>query len=282
MVPTKRARAGGSRTFRILRLLAYLLVALGLSIIVNNWPVAVASFLLLAIPEILVYYRRRVTEADRTIEELRVTITGPLKRLYKSAFEPSMRVGNEEIAEAIQLCDEGQFRSAVEVINRHNSSGEVEDYAALYVRGYAHHGANNRILALKDFTRALECLDYEVGVVQSAIASVYIDEQKWSDARAAAECGIGKMMPPPESKFPPLKRSGRWIPWTYLAIGYALDIEGERSQKNKDAARSKLVNLGHCVSIDDDAISFLSNHPYLQEYMRDDRVKAALSSRAIE
>ena len=199
--------------------------------------------------------RRAWAEARRREVERQLAVRqGPMERKYRSAFDPSERVDFGLVKKAIGCCDDGKYEEAIELFADKSVADAVDlDYAALYVRGFARFFSGARKQAKDDFQMSLACLDSERGIVESAMAALYISERQWQDGLAAAERSIEN-----------LKRSGRarsWIPYAYKAAIHEMDNDVKTAER-------VLAEMAPLVQHDRHVRSFLESHPFLQESVK--------------
>ena len=173
--------------------------------------------------------------------------------MYKSAFEFG-DVNVEALKKASDLCDRGDYKSAIEVLAECPAESAL-DYVTFYLRGRANFGRGSREQALEDFDKALMRLKYQQGLVESAKAEPHIADQKWDEAILAANNSINHM----ES----LAWPGRWIPHLYLAIALAAD-----NKEGAKAALRKMMEVEPRPKKSDRAPDFVLNHPLLSEVFK--------------
>ena len=229
----------------------------------GNPGYAMLVVLLAIATEVMAIQRRRAAAQARLLRSrLRLTtLPGSTKSKFRSAFEPSERVDFDLVKRAIEQSDEGDFESAVELMTDNSVADAVKlDHIALYVRGFAHFNLGYRARAKEDLENSLACLDSERGVVESAIAALYIDGRQWKDGLAAVERsieGLGQST-----------RARRWVPYAYKAAIYEMNNDVK-------AAEKVLVEMAPSIRHDQNARYFLEHHPFLQETVKSSSFKDA-------
>ena len=206
--------------------------------------------------------RRARAEAQEQAVERRLAIRqGTLARKFRSAFDPSERVDFNLVKDAIDLCDDGKFESAIELLaDSFHPDAMNLDYAALYVRGFAHFNLGARRQAEEDFQMSLACLKSERGIVESALAALYISKRQWEDGLAAADRSIEALKLS--------ARARRWIPYAYKAAIHEMN-------NDVNAAQQVLIEMGPLVQDNLEARRFLENHPFLEDTVKSAAFKEA-------
>ena len=199
--------------------------------------------------------RRSAAQVRRLRSEVRLAIRrGPTERQFRSALEPNERVDFEAVKRAMAFCEAGNYELAIEVLDEHSADAVRFDYTALYVRGFAHLNVGARRQALQDFQQALDCLTSERGIVEAGMAALYITDREWEEAIKFAQRSIEHL--------DLTHRARRWVPYVYLAVVHEI-------REDVEAARKVLMKLvGQLPSDENDIMSFLHHHPFLQETMK--------------
>ena len=214
----------------------------------------VVPFLVLIAVEMLFVQRRHVRQVRALESEYRLAIRrGPMERMYRSALDLRERADSKTVERAVALCDAGDFESAVELMDDALADTVISDYAALYVRGFAHFNLGARRQAHEDFQKSMKCLLSEQGIVESALAGLYLAERNWAKGQAAAVRSIEHLGL--------TNRTRRWVPYVYKAAIHELDGETQDAEET-------LMQMVCDVPASDEVKSFLEHNPFLKARLK--------------